>query len=113
MRIELLGTSFTIQTDEDPEYLSDIVDYFKTKIQEIQSGVSTRDPLKISILSSIVVIDELFKERARAGTPSTAEEGEEAQKIAQDLIHTLEQSLGEAATNRQQPPPPAPSSDEE
>jgi len=107
MRIELLGTSFTIQTDEDPEYLSDIVDYFKTKIQEIQSGVSTRDPLKISILTGIVVIDELFKERASAGTASTAEEGDQAQKIAQDLIHTLEQSLGETTTDPQEPPPPS------
>lgn len=113
MRIELLGTSFTIHTDEDPRRLRDIVDYYRTKVQEIQGSVSTGDPLKIAILAGLLSVDEVFKAReADAGDePATAEGGAaeggaaeggaadtdaaEIEAIADDLIHTLDSSLEE------------------
>jgi cell division protein ZapA len=103
MRIELLGTAFTIHTDEDPERLRDLVDYYKTKVQEIQGSVSTQDPLKIAILAGLLSTDELFKLRDRSSgadanasaKESSSEEGEEIAAIADDLIRTLESSLDE------------------
>ncbi|TVQ96178.1 MAG: cell division protein ZapA [Spirochaetaceae bacterium] len=91
MKIELLGTSFSIQTDEDPRHLQDIVDYLKTKIQEIRSSVSTSDELKVSILAALLVTDELFKERA--ATKHNGIEAEQVQKITQRILRELEQTL--------------------
>ncbi len=91
MKIELLGTSFSIQTDEDPQNLQDIVDYLKTKIQEIRSSVSTSDALKVSILAALLVTDELFKERA--ATRLNASEAEQVQEITQRILRELEQTL--------------------
>jgi cell division protein ZapA (FtsZ GTPase activity inhibitor) len=124
MRIEVLGTSFILQTDQDPEYLQDIVDYLETKIQEIRGSVATQDSLKIAILSCIVVIDELFRERdAReyetgerkleglAGGNVTGEDSisgsgagddTEITTITQKLIAAIDEALGTHET------PPAP-----
>ena len=94
MKIELLGTSFSIQTDEDPQHLQDIVDYLKTKIQEIRSSVSTSDALKVSILAALLVTDELFKERA--ATKHHTMEAEQVQEITQRILRELEQTLRSA-----------------
>ncbi|MFP4373501.1 MAG: cell division protein ZapA [Spirochaetaceae bacterium] len=104
MRIELLGTSFTIHTDEDPRRLRDILDYYRTKVQEIQGSVSTTDPVKIAILAGLLAVDEVFKARD-AADPAGAPPGEEGrdadsdadriEAIADDLIHTLDSSLNE------------------
>ena len=97
MRIEMLGTSFTIHADEDPGRLRDIVDYYRTKVQEIEGSVSTSDPLKIAILAGLLSVDEVFKTRddttGDAASPDDNGEAEQIEAIADDLIHTLDSSL--------------------
>ena len=97
MRIDLLGTSFTIQSDEDPAYIRNLVGYYRDKLTEVSQSVSTSDELKIAILGALTVVDELFKERHRTESSgdSQAEQfstsgerrtGSEAQEAAsQDL----------------------------
>ena len=92
MRIELLGASFTLQSDEDPDYVADLVDFFRTKIDEIRTSVSTRDPLKLAILSALLVTDELFKERSSKHV-QTERDGEEMRRIAQELIAQLDRTM--------------------
>lgn len=89
MRIELLGTSFTIETDEEPEYLERIVRYYKERVAEIESSVSTTDPLKKAILAAILSIDELFSLRDGRG------DSPEIERITEEVIRTLEESLEE------------------
>lgn len=101
MKIELLGTSFTLQSDEDPEYLDELVRYVAGKISEIKSTVSTRDNLKIAILAAVLLADELFKEREHrnnreAGDDRTADE---VNRIADALIARIDTTLGEAQTS--------------
>jgi cell division protein ZapA (FtsZ GTPase activity inhibitor) len=92
MKIDVLGTSFVIQSDQDPSYLRDIVDFLKSKVLEIQQSVTTTDPLKISILAAMLVIDEYFKFKAGQAPASTLEELEAA-NIAQRLIRELDAML--------------------
>jgi cell division protein ZapA (FtsZ GTPase activity inhibitor) len=88
MRIELLGTAFSIETDEDPEYLAELVSYFKNKVGEVKDSVRTTDPLKIAILSGLLVSDELHKLQARA-----VPEDDTADRILADLITHLDRTL--------------------
>lgn len=92
MKIELLGTSFSIHTDEDAAHLQDIVDYLKTKIQEVRGSVTTGDPLKIAILSALLATDELFKERekSRKDLGETRQVEEITQRILLELESTLQ-----------------------
>lgn len=95
VQIQILGASFTIQADEDPEYLSRLVDYLADKVQEIERTVSTRDPLRISILAGLLLADELFKDRARLGSTLSPSESEEAERITRRLIRSIDESLGD------------------
>ncbi|TVQ39888.1 MAG: cell division protein ZapA [Spirochaetaceae bacterium] len=91
MKIELLGASFVVQTDEDPEHLKDLVDYLKTKIQEVRSSVSTTDPLKLAILSALLTTDELFKERTLQRRQLA--DSQQVEEITQRILDQLESSL--------------------
>jgi cell division protein ZapA (FtsZ GTPase activity inhibitor) len=92
MKIDVLGTSFVIQSDQDPAYLRDVVDFYKSKVTEIQSSVSTNDPLKISILASMLIIDDFFKYRLGQAPAANMDELE-ASAITQRLIRELDAML--------------------
>jgi cell division protein ZapA (FtsZ GTPase activity inhibitor) len=74
-------------------------------VQEIRKSVSTSDPLKISILSGLLVIDELFRERSRddgasdsdrdsdEGTRVPHSDPEEVARITDELIEKLNETL--------------------
>jgi len=64
LKIDLLGTSFTIQANEDNEYLEKLLGYYKRITEDIQNIDSVKTPLQISILSGIMLCDELYKEKA-------------------------------------------------
>jgi cell division protein ZapA (FtsZ GTPase activity inhibitor) len=90
MRIELLGTSFTIKTDQDEAYLKDLVAYLETKVREIESTVPARDPVKVAILAALLVVDELFQARLEPETETTSKHAEE---LAERLIQELDAAL--------------------
>lgn len=90
MRIELLGTSFSVQTDEDPEYFREVVEHFRSKVEEIRQSVSTTDPLKISILAGILAADDYMKL-----TGATRRDDAEARRITDTLISELDAALGD------------------
>ncbi len=91
MKIELLGASFVVETDEDPEHLKDLVNYLQTKIQEVRSSVSTNDALKLAILAALLTTDELFKERATQRKQSA--DSQQVEEITQRILHELEANL--------------------
>ncbi|MFP4483417.1 MAG: cell division protein ZapA [Spirochaetaceae bacterium] len=116
MTIELLGTSFTIQTDEDPQYVQDLIDFFRTKVQDVQARITSGDPLKIAIVAGVLTADELFRLRegtaaASASDPGaaahddgshgddgrhTAAESAQVAEITQKLIEALDRSLADS-----------------
>ncbi len=93
VQIQILGAAFTIQADEDPEYLSELVTYLSQKVKEIEESVSTRDPLRIAILAGILVADELHKEREQHQGDLPKNEADEVERIAKRLIARIDESL--------------------
>lgn len=102
MKIEVLGTSFTVQSDQDPAYLREITEFFKQKVSDIQRSVSTSDPLKTSILAGLLVIDEYFKFRSGA-TPGNNPESAEASRITLELIRELDKVLDRTGNQTRDP----------
>jgi cell division protein ZapA (FtsZ GTPase activity inhibitor) len=72
VRIQMLGTSFTIQTDEDSVYLSRILDYVQ----------------KVAILTAILITDDLFRQKAPSG-----QDEEEIKRITRSIMDRIENSL--------------------
>lgn len=90
LMIDILGTNLKVNTDEDPRYLSQIIEYLHEKTQEVKNSTRIEDPLKISILTSLFLIDELYKERSgivRSGEDLVLSE------MAEEMIKKLEESI--------------------
>ncbi len=94
MRIDLLGAEFNIKSDEDPEYLEEVLEIYRSRIEEVRATVGITDPLKIAILAGILTADGYLKQ---TGTVRTNQA--EAAKITVGLITELEAALGEESND--------------
>lgn len=63
LKIDLLGTSFTIQSNEEKDYLEKLLAYFKKISDDVAHIPSVKSPLQNSILTGIMLADELYKEK--------------------------------------------------
>ena len=99
MRIDLLGAEFNIKTDENPEYLEEVVEIYRSKIEEVRATTGTSDPLKVAILAGILTADDYLKQ-----TGSQRTNAAEATQITLGLITELGAVLGEESDNATLPP---------
>lgn len=97
VRIEILGAAFSIQTDEGPEHIAELVAMVKKRVQLVQAQTNSTDSLKVAILSSLMLADEL---QARPATPPLrpigepfSDDDEEAERIAMRLISDIDERL--------------------
>lgn len=63
LRIDMLGTKFTIQADNgNDEYLQKLLGYYKRITDDLlESGIT--NPMQVAILAGINLCDELYKEK--------------------------------------------------
>ena len=100
LRIDVLGTSFVIQSDESPENLARLSSYVKAKIEEVKSRYSFADPLTVALLAALNIADEMFKSRdGRDPTPA-----EEISNAAERLISRIDDQLLEHTPYDEDPP---------
>ena len=66
LQINLLGTSFTIQANEDEEYLRKLLGYYSRIVNDVSQIESIKTPLQTSILAGIMLCDEVYKEKSKA-----------------------------------------------
>lgn len=100
MRIELLGTSFQIQSDESPDYIATILNHYRERVADIESSVATGDPLKKAILAALLVTDELYRERQRDVSGADThriplDHVDEIEKITTSLIEKIDSTFPE------------------
>ncbi len=96
VQIKILGTTFSIRSDQDPEYVQQLLEYLNTKIDEIQKNTAPTDSMRTAILASLLITDELFKEREKAGSSAAeTDASREASRLTAEIIQKLEKSLEE------------------
>ena len=66
LQINLLGTSFTIQANEDEEHLQKLLGYYSRIVNDVSKIDSIKTPLQTSILAGIMLCDEVYKEKTNA-----------------------------------------------
>ncbi len=96
LQIDILGTSFAIQADEDNAYLKKLLKYYSQMTDEIEKGCSLKDSLQISILAGIFVCDELYKEKlisAKNKGWETPGEEFECEQLTLKMIKQLDKAL--------------------
>ena len=84
VRIHLLGTSFTIKTNEDPEYVQQLVYKVEKRFEQIRRSMGVTDPLRTAIISSILTVDELQR---------LQQQSVEAESVTLDLIELIDRTI--------------------
>ena len=93
LSVQILGTTFSLKSTENLDYLREVVAYYEGKVEETRKGVSLQDPLKIAMLAGIVLADELLKERSRPAGNLSAPDADEAERITRALIEKIDSIL--------------------
>jgi cell division protein ZapA (FtsZ GTPase activity inhibitor) len=100
LKIQLLGENFTIQANEDEQYLQKLLGYYQRITNDIQSQNQIKDNLQIAILSGIMLCDELYKEKQNKvahengqTTEITITEEEELEKRTKYMIDKINEVL--------------------
>lgn len=63
LKIDMLGTSFTIQANGDDEYLEELLGYYSRITDDVLKIDSLNNPLQSAIIAGIMLCDELYKEK--------------------------------------------------
>jgi cell division protein ZapA (FtsZ GTPase activity inhibitor) len=96
-RFDILGTSFSIKSRDNTEDLSEIAEYLRSKIDEVTEESHLSDSLKISLLTSLNLVDELFKIKRVLHQKNNKEQASpdtiEAERITKALLRRVEESL--------------------
>ena len=96
LQIDLLGTSFTIQAKEDPVYLENLLTYYKQTVNQIENSTGLKNPLKLSILTGIMICDELYKEKKKNANTTikpSCEDLSEAERLTLKMIDNINKVL--------------------
>jgi cell division protein ZapA (FtsZ GTPase activity inhibitor) len=88
LRLDLLGTSFSITADEDRSYLDSILAQYRAALEDTQKNTGLTDPLKTAILTGFLLCDEVHKLKNRE-----TGEAEEAEQLALKLIARIDEAL--------------------
>lgn len=104
VNVELLGRTFTIKGDADPEYMAEVASYVNSKILEMKK-LTSGDQTKMLLLTALNIADELFQ--ARKGIQISPAEAQQIERRTQSLLKMLESGLVGQYT-----PPTAGASDE-
>jgi cell division protein ZapA len=90
LRIDVLGTSFVIQSDESPEHLARLSSFVKDRIEEVKARYTFADPLTVAVLAALNIADDLFK--ARDGRELSTQSSE-IENVAERLISRIDDEL--------------------
>ena len=85
LSIDILGTSITISTDEEPEYLNTLLSKYRTAVESVQRVSGLDDPLKIAILTGFLLCDDL----QQTGTSAGEKDSGEFERLTLGMISSL------------------------
>lgn len=92
-KIRLLGSSFSLKIDEDPDYFKSIITTLEKTFSKIEQEMGVRDPLRIAILSCILIQDELLKEKSGLSDSVKNNDAEKVEKMTLEIIKLIDEAL--------------------
>ncbi|QTQ11432.1 cell division protein ZapA [Treponema parvum] len=95
LKIDILGSSFTIQAKEDDEYLKKLLSYYKRIADEIEENAGLKDQLQTAILTGIMICDELYKEKSKIArfSKNSLNSDDEAERLTLAMIQKIDKAL--------------------
>jgi cell division protein ZapA (FtsZ GTPase activity inhibitor) len=77
--VEILGQRLSVRGRGTPEYIHELADYLNGRIQAVRDQARVFDPLRLSLLAGLHVVDELYRCRETTGVRKT--DGELAARV--------------------------------
>src|SRR4029450_1053088 len=65
--VEILGQRLSVRGRGTPEYIQELADYLNGRIQSVRDQARVFDPLRLSLLAGLHVVDELYRCRGQQG----------------------------------------------
>ena len=90
--IDVLGTSFCITVDKDPDYLDEVMAQYRFAIANTQGISGMKDPLKVAILTGFLLCDEINKQKIQNEEEQVKTE-RILDKAMQNIITRIDQLL--------------------
>ncbi|MDR0464625.1 MAG: cell division protein ZapA [Treponema sp.] len=88
LKLDVLGTSFTITVEEDETYLNKVLSQYYAAVKNTRNISGISDPLNVAVLTGFLLCDEINKIKQ-----SIENESAEVQERTTNLIATLDKAL--------------------
>ncbi len=90
LRVDVLGASFVIQSEESAEHLNRLSAYVKARIEDVRKSYPFAEPLTVAVLAALNIADEIFK-LIEGRQPAQSED--EIAGVAERLISRIDDDL--------------------
>ena len=107
--VEIFGEKLALVSDEDEEYIKGLAAYIDSKIDDIAhpDARSGMHPTTLSLLASVMIADDLFKEREKnlsfnKNMESNIKENERLRTLVDELWQALEQTWNDLNAQKDQ-----------
>ncbi len=90
LRVDALGSSFVIQSEESTEHLNRLRTYVKARIEDVRKSYPFAEPLTVAVLAALNIADEMFK-LIEGREP--AQSADEIASAAERLISRIDDDL--------------------
>jgi cell division protein ZapA (FtsZ GTPase activity inhibitor) len=91
--VEILGQRLSVRGRGTPEYIHELAEYLNGRIHTVREQARVFDPLRLSLLAGLHVVDELYRCRETEGARET-----DAQVLAR--VDRLTERLGAVLEGR-------------
>ena len=78
--VEILGQRLSVRGRGTPEYIHELAEYLNGRIQTVREQARVFDPLRLSLLAGLHVVDELYRSR----------EAESARRVDPQLLARID-----------------------
>ncbi|MCK5671889.1 MAG: cell division protein ZapA [Spirochaetales bacterium] len=92
-KINLLGSSFSLKVDEDPEYFKKVINHIEKLFSDIEIDMNIKDPLRIAILSCILLTDDLLKEKVNVSHNPDLKDADEVELMTLKIISLIDKTI--------------------
>jgi cell division protein ZapA (FtsZ GTPase activity inhibitor) len=94
LRIDILGTSFSVSADEDPAYLESLLNRYQICVENTRKLTGLSDPLKLAIMTGFLLCDDIQKRREKETSPEhRSADSQEAERIFLDINARIDEVL--------------------
>ena len=64
LKVRIYGAEYSIRGHADANYIKAVAEYLDQKMRDVDSNIRVDSSIKVAILASLNITDELFRERA-------------------------------------------------